>query len=348
VDGTGKQTRAAWPAIPDFTSLAWQMSQTELEITHRIQDGNEPSMPAYRDKLSQQEILALTVYVRAFAVEPTEFVPKPPQPSRLPEAAHMPPVQVYRAYCLACHDADGRGRTIRKAMPNIPDLTDPKWQAAHSDAELSKSILGGKGPFMLPMKDKLSPADADRIVAYLRGFRSGKQVVQVEPQPPVVPPAPDRPTVVPGPKEVRPAVKPRPTPAPKETAVRTRVATGLYRQYCLSCHGTDGRGRELKASMPTIPDFTNRVWQEEVNNPQLLVGILDGKGTLMPAFRGRVNEAQARDLAAYIRAFGPVRVALPTAPADDLEKRIRELKEQWEELDRQMRELSGPPRKPGK
>jgi len=41
----------------------------------------------------------------------------------------MSAVQLYRAYCLACHDADGRGTIIRKAMPNVPDFTDPKWQA---------------------------------------------------------------------------------------------------------------------------------------------------------------------------------------------------------------------------
>ena len=39
VDGTGKLIRAGMPTIPDFTSLAWQMSQTDLEITHRIRGG---------------------------------------------------------------------------------------------------------------------------------------------------------------------------------------------------------------------------------------------------------------------------------------------------------------------
>jgi mono/diheme cytochrome c family protein len=46
VDGSGRQMRAGLPTIPDFTSLAWQSSQTEVEILHRIQEGNEPLMPA--------------------------------------------------------------------------------------------------------------------------------------------------------------------------------------------------------------------------------------------------------------------------------------------------------------
>jgi quinol-cytochrome oxidoreductase complex cytochrome b subunit/mono/diheme cytochrome c family protein len=348
VDGTGKQIRAGMPTIPDFASLAWQMSQTDLEITHRIETGNEPLMPAYRSKLSQQQILGLAIYVRAFAITPlapAEPKPAPAQPA--PAAAQMPPAQLYRAYCLACHDADGRGQLVRKAMPDVPDLTDAKWQASRSDAELQQSILEGKGKFMLPMKGKLSPADADQLVAYVRAFRGRKQEIQVVPERPVVPPSPAQPRIVPGPK--RPVAENRPPrlfPPSVEEALRTRAATELYRQYCLICHGADGRGAEMRAGMPTMPDFTSRAWQEGVSNPQLVVGILEGKGTLMPAFRGRVNDEQARDLTAYIRALGPVRAAPPEAAAGSFDQRFRELQEQWDELQRQLQELSKPPPKP--
>ncbi len=53
---------------------------------------------------------------------------------------------------------DGRGTIVRKAMPSIPDLTDAKWQASRTDAELLHSVLEGKGQFMLPMKDKFALA----------------------------------------------------------------------------------------------------------------------------------------------------------------------------------------------
>jgi quinol-cytochrome oxidoreductase complex cytochrome b subunit len=367
VDGSGNQIRAGMPTIPDFTNLAWQMSQTDLEVTHRIQEGNEPLMPAYRDKLSQPQILALAIYMRAFAVGPTApaaplaplppvekgrgegaaaAVPKPGQPPPSPAAAQLPPEQVYRAFCLACHDTDGRGQIVRKAMPDVPDFTEVKWQASRTDAELKHSVLEGKGKFMLPMKDRLTPADADRMVAYVRAFRGAKQVVQVEPRPPVIPAPVALPAVVP-PAE-GPAAVPPPTPGPirEETAVRTRWATGLYRQYCLICHGTEGRGMEYRASMPTIPDFSSRGWQEAVSDPLLTVSILDGKGTFMPAFRGRVTDDQALDLTAYVRAFGPRRAASPQAPAGDFEQRFRELEARWNELERQLQELSKPLPKP--
>ncbi|HEV2948496.1 MAG TPA: cytochrome b N-terminal domain-containing protein [Gemmataceae bacterium] len=355
IDGTGQQIRKGLPTIPDFTSLAWQMSQTDLEINHRIVDGNEPLMPAYRDKLSQGEILALTVYVRAFvgaspaspvATPPGRPAPKAERPA--PTAAQMSPSQIYRAYCLACHDADGRGQTARKAMPDLPDFTQERWQTDRKDADLKKSILEGKGKFMLPMKDKLNEADADQMVAFVRTFRTGKQLILVQPQMPVVQPSPAQPTVVPDRKtQAHPPVASTPGAdrAPSgDVVARTRAATGLYRQYCLICHGINGNGSEMRAAMPSIPDFTSRAWQTGSSTPQLLNSILDGKGTLMPPFRGRVNEEQARDLAAYVRAFGPASAAPSEVPTGDFERRFRELQDQWNELQKQLESL--PPSQP--
>jgi mono/diheme cytochrome c family protein len=349
IDGTGSQIRAGMPAIPDFTSLAWQLSQTDLEITYRIQEGSEPLMPAYRDKLNQQQILSLAIYVRAFSIGVTEPAgskpghpasPKPIAPATAPVTAHMAPAQIYRAYCLACHDADGRGNSIRKgAMPEIPDFVDAKWQTSRSNQDLLHSILEGKGTFMLPMKNKLSQTDAEQMVAYVRGFQGGKQVLEVEKPKQVVPPSSQQPVVVPAPKAT---AGQRASPSSPDTAARIRAATGLYRQNCLTCHGIDGRGLEIKASMPSIPDFTNRSWQEGITNPQISVSILDGKGTLMPALRGRVSEDQALDLVAYVRAFGPARPATTEPGASDFEKRFRELEDQWNELERQIQSLESP------
>jgi mono/diheme cytochrome c family protein len=99
----------------------------------------------------------------------------------------MAPEQIYRMVCMACHDTDGKGKIVRLAMPTIPDLTDPKWQASRTDAELTHSILEGKDsvingvklPIMLPMKDKLALAHTDvkDMVAFMRKFKDGKQVV---------------------------------------------------------------------------------------------------------------------------------------------------------------------------
>jgi len=113
------------------------------------------------------------------------------QPAAPPAPAGMPPEEIYRAVCMACHDTDGKGKIVRLGMPSIPDLTDAKWQASRKDSELQHSILEGKDsiingaklPLMLPMKDKLALAHTDvkDMVAFMRGFKDGKQVVSAAP-----------------------------------------------------------------------------------------------------------------------------------------------------------------------
>jgi mono/diheme cytochrome c family protein len=99
----------------------------------------------------------------------------------------------------------------------------------------------------------------------------------------------------------------------------------------------------MKRTMPTMPDFRRRSWHEGVSDSQLAASILDGKGSWMPAFRGRLSERQARDLVAYVRAFGPARPEAREAPASDFEKRFRELQDEWKELQRQLEKLSQRP-----
>jgi quinol-cytochrome oxidoreductase complex cytochrome b subunit/cytochrome c len=351
VDGSGSQLRPSMPTLPDFTSLAWQMAHTELDIAHRIVDGNEPLMPAFKNRLTQEQNIALTLYVRYFALEPGQPAAPPPAAAKEPPPkvpappgpSWMTAGRLYGAYCLACHDADGRGVSLRKAVPDMPDFTDPKWQAARADAEIATAIREGKGKIMLPMKDKLAADDLGQMVAFVRAFGKGGQVVKVEPKPPA--PPPEKPTVEPG-----PAAVPGKAPGPRrseDVAARTRVASTLYQQYCLQCHGTDGAGSALRASMPGLPDFTRRDWQESRENPQLSVSILDGKGALMPSFRGRVRDDQVPDLLAYVRAFGPLKApAAEKAAPGDFEGQYRRLLLEWEALQKQLNELSRKPAKP--
>jgi mono/diheme cytochrome c family protein len=136
-------------------------------------------------------------------------------------------------------------------------------------------------------------------------------------------------------------IQPKTSP---ELAARLRVASTLYRQYCLVCHGPDGKASEMKQSMPILAenDFSNPGWQKQVSDGQLAASILNGKGTLMPAFGpDRVNAEQARDLVAYIRAFGPA-IARPADTQSPFEQRFRELQEQWEAFRKQFQELSQP------
>lgn len=140
-------------------------------------------------------------------------------------------------------------------------------------------------------------------------------------------------------------VRPAASSAPAAQDERLQKAAAVYRRFCHNCHGGDGGGGRARSSLASIPDFTNPKWQASRTDAQLSAGILNGRGDQMPAFADRVSAEQARDLVAYVRAFNPEKGKAVEAPANDFEKRLRQLQQQWEDLDRQMRELNAEPRK---
>jgi mono/diheme cytochrome c family protein len=343
-DGSGNIIRKALPNIPDFTSLAWQVSQTEMALVNQIDYGSLPLMPAFRYKLTRDQVQGLAVFVRSFS---TRQAATP----AAPVAAHLSPVAVYQTYCFACHETNGTGnKFMRPAMPELPDFTSAAWQKSRTDRDLGQSILEGKGKFMLPMKDKLGRVDVKDMVALVREFKGGKKVVPLAGPKPAGPPPPagvaqlppDLKKALPSKEKEPPAEDIRkPLPAPSgELAARIRVGAGLFQQFCLVCHGADGTGSTVRAAMPPIPDFTNRAWQRSREDATLMVSILDGKGTLMPPNNTRITRTQARNLVAYIRAFAGIRVDVrPGATDAKFEKAFRQLQKQWAELEKQLKEL---------
>jgi len=116
-------------------------------------------------------------------------------------------------------------------------------------------------------------------------------------------------------------------PAAVPAAVRA-----VYRQRCQRCHEADGTGSDTD-----MPDFTDAKWQKSRSDVQLLVSILDGKGTAMPAFRGKVTDEQARDLVAMTRSFTRGGAGAGT----DFSSRFRQLQDELVALQKQYRELAG-------
>jgi len=81
-----------------------------------------------------------------------------------------------------------------------------------------------------------------------------------------------------------------------------RVVTSLYNRYCIRCHGVDGRGIW---DIPDVPDFTNTRWQASRSDAQLARLTLEGRGAVMPAFRGTLTLEEAWAMARYIRTLVP-------------------------------------------
>ncbi len=335
-DGSGTAIRKILPLIPDFTSLAWQLSQTELAIVNQIDYGSAPLMPAFRYLLTREQVLGLAVYIRSFAAQ------RPGSQPTIAPPSHLTAANIYGTYCYACHDTNGKGiAALRKSMPELPDFTAPKWQKARKDEELGHSILQGKGQFMLPMKDKLGTVDVKQMVALVRAFEGGKQVVALAAPKPEGPAIPKPPPDLTLPPDKEPMPPPPGVPSAEESA-RVRVGANIFRQFCIVCHGPDGTGSIMRPSMPPIPDFTSEKFHKEHNDAQIRVSILEGKGTLMPANRGRVTVDESRDLVAYLRAFGPKSLRIGADASDkEFDKAYRQLERQLEELHKEMQKAMG-------
>jgi mono/diheme cytochrome c family protein len=81
-----------------------------------------------------------------------------------------------------------------------------------------------------------------------------------------------------------------------------RAVAALYNRYCIRCHGVDGRG---VWDIPDVPNFTNPRWQACRSDDQLARIIIEGRGAVMPPFRGTLSLEEACAMARYLRTFVP-------------------------------------------
>ena len=81
-----------------------------------------------------------------------------------------------------------------------------------------------------------------------------------------------------------------------------RVVMSLYNRYCIRCHGIDGRG---VWDIPDVPDFTDTRWQASRPDVQIVNIVMEGRGAVMPMFRGTLSLDEAWGMAHYLRTFVP-------------------------------------------
>jgi cytochrome c oxidase cbb3-type subunit III len=93
-------------------------------------------------------------------------------PSGLSAAPASSAGKLFQANCSRCHGPDGKG----KAMIHTPNVTDPKWQASHSDQRIISMITNGeKGTMMPAWKGKLTTAQIHSLMHYIRSLNSAKK-----------------------------------------------------------------------------------------------------------------------------------------------------------------------------
>jgi mono/diheme cytochrome c family protein len=250
------------------------------------------------------------------------------------------PLKLYRTHCIDCHDTDGRGLPVREIMTSIPDFTRPGWHQMRSNERLVHSIREGKGS-MPAMKAKLGETEVVQLVSLVRNFQGARQFVPAEPEDEELSSKPTEPkTKTAIPTTFSPAHKSVSPPTNASVNHEAGAGSVVYQRSCVACHGAEGRGSALRALMPSIPDFASPVWQERRSDAQLMTTILEGKGTGMPTFRGKLDDAQTRNLVAYIRAFAPKSSSATIARPTEFKQRFQQLRQEMENLKRQYEELS--------
>lgn len=87
-----------------------------------------------------------------------------------------------------------------------------------------------------------------------------------------------------------------------------RPAAQMYRRYCVSCHGTDGRAKTSKGKFSHARDLADPAWQAEVSDERIFNSIMNGRSVRgnMPPFSDKLNEKEINSLVDFVRRLkGP-------------------------------------------
>ena len=75
----------------------------------------------------------------------------------------------------------------------------------------------------------------------------------------------------------------------------------VFKARCAGCHGSDGKG---KSAIGT-PDFTSAKTQSGISDADMIDTITNGrKGTIMPAWKGKLSDEEIAAVTAYLRSLG--------------------------------------------
>ena len=74
----------------------------------------------------------------------------------------------------------------------------------------------------------------------------------------------------------------------------------IFSDNCAVCHGETGKGkRELGA-----PNLSDAIWLYGADKPAVVDGIWNGRGGVMPAWAGRLDDVTIKALAVYVHSLG--------------------------------------------
>ena len=99
---------------------------------------------------------------------------------------------------------------------------------------------------------------------------------------------------------------PQDSGAGSESANATmRPATQLYRRYCVSCHGNDGKAKTSRGKFNHARDLTDAQWQSDVSDERIFNSIMNGRNVRgnMPSFSDKLKEDEVNSLVNLVRGL---------------------------------------------
>jgi cytochrome c551/c552 len=83
---------------------------------------------------------------------------------------------IFDSKCAKCHGEDGKAQKVMGKHLGCKDYTDPKVQAAFTDADATKIIKEGfkdpDGKVLMKPQEGLSDDDIKGLIAYIRAFKA--------------------------------------------------------------------------------------------------------------------------------------------------------------------------------
>jgi len=175
---------------------------------------------------------------------------------------------LYAENCTSCHGVNMEGTTLAPAL-------DSETLRATESFEIARILEQGvPGTLMAAWDNALDDAQVDSLVALILNW----------------PQVQDAGVAI-------PVVEAEPIDMSPEAIARGAT---LFNITCASCHGASGYGT------PLAPALNNALFLDVTSDAQIRQIIAMGvSGTVMPAWGGRLSDAQMNDIIAYLRSFAP-------------------------------------------
>lgn len=328
-DGQTRARRGLNPPPRDFTTpLARAELSRERMLAAVIQGRPGTAMMAFDTRLNEAEIAAVVDHIRASYMLQEDV---PVNAAMVSQAAGE---RIYVSNCAVCHGDDGNGAMWTKTSLNPP----PREFTLASPDELSRERMitsvthGRPGTAMMSFAQRLSAAEIETVVDYVRGSFLGKGLQASAPG--AMPGHPPIPAQPPAPVVAADMTLPFPN-----NLVGDAVKGGeFYIDNCATCHGEkgDGNGPRAAFNRPPPRNFLGEEARRTLNRPNLLRAIAIGKpGTVMPAWSKVLSDQEMANVAEFVfqhfvaptastPAAGPDSVT-PDAPPTSLEDKKKGL-----------------------